>query len=242
MTQYVIAFPFRDEGLLKAKQLIYHLDAKFHLGFFSENRPIPRVALTGLFTTDDEKKFVTAFVSLCARTPLCSFEINTFAVSEKGHAVCIRVDPGAELEAFRNNIIETVRSCGRLQEQEGEDPFLFHATIAENVSQKNYALIKKHAEEIKPLHFRHYVIRAAVLRDQKILCEYDFLTRSVLTQKEARDKKQEFADRSLYLRFINKTYNPDDRMHEIPSVPDEIFARPMWTKITDSLKKNPFKK
>lgn len=242
MTQYVIAFPFRDEGLLKVKQLIYHLEAKFHLGFFSENRPIPRVALTGPFTTDDEKKFVTAFVSLCARTPLCSFEITTYAVSDKDHAVCIRIDPGAELEAFRNNIIGTIRPCCNLQKQDTEEPFVFHATVAKNVSLQKYALIKKHAEELKPLHFRHHVIRATVLKEQKVLCEYDFLTRSVLTPKEAHDKKQEFTDRSLYLRFINNTYNPDDRMHEMPPVPDEIFARPIWTKITDSLKKNPGKK
>jgi hypothetical protein len=59
----------------------------------------------------------------------------------------------------------------------------------------------------------------------------------VLTKKEALDKKQEFADRNLYLQFINKKFNPDDRMNEMPKIPDEIYARPVWTKITDSLKK-----
>jgi hypothetical protein len=237
MTQYEIVFRFRDDGLSKVKQLIYHLEAKFYLDFFKINRPIPHVALAGPFTTNDEKKLVTDFVTLCSKTPFSSFEINTYTVSESHHAVCIRVDPGADLIAFRKSIIQEITPYCSLQKQDTEEPFVFHATIAKNVNLQKYNLIKKHAEEIKPQQFRHYVIRATVIKEQKFLCEYDFLTRSVLTQKEALDKKQEFADRSLYLKFINKKFNPDDRMHETPHIPDAIFARPIWTRITDSLKK-----
>jgi len=239
MTQYEIGFRFRDNGLSKVKQLIYHLEAKFHLDFFKNNRPIPRVALAGPFMTDDEKRLVTDFVTLCSKTPFCSFEINTYAVSDASHAVCIRVDPGPELVAFRKNLIHVIMPYCSLQKRDTEEPFVFHATVAKNVNLQKYNLIKKHAEEIKPQQFRHYVIRATVVKEQKFLCEYDFLTRSVLTQKEALGKKQEFADRSLYLQFVHKKFNPDDRMHEIPRIPDEIFSRPIWTRISDSFKKNP---
>jgi hypothetical protein len=239
MTQYAIGFRFRDDGLSKVKQLIYHLEAKFHLDFFKINRPIPRVALAGPFTTDDEKRLVTDFVTLCSKTPFSSFEINTYAVSDASHAICIRVDPGAELVAFRKNLLQVITPYCTLQKRDTQEPFVFHATVAKNVNLQKYSLIKKHAEEIKPQQFRHYVIRATVVKEQKFLCEYDFLTRSVLTQKEALDKKQEFTDRSLYLQFIHKKFNPDDRMHEMPPIPDEIFARPLWTRITDSFKKNP---
>ena len=237
MTQYAIGFRFRDDGLSKVKQLIYHLEAKFHLDFFKNNRPIPRVALAGPFMTDDEKRLVTDFVTLCSKTPFCSFEINTYAVSDASHAVCIRVDPGPELVAFRKNLIQSIIPYCSLQKRDTEEPFVFHATVAKNVSLQKYKLIKKHAEEINPQQFRQYVIRANLVKEQKFLCEYDFLTRSVLTRKEALDKKLEFTDRNLYLQFLHNKFNPDDRMHEMPRIPDEIFSRPIWTRITDSFKK-----
>jgi 2'-5' RNA ligase len=237
MTQYEIEFRFRDDGLSKVKQLIYHIEAKFHLDFFKINHPIPHVALAGPFTTTDEKKLVTDFVTLCSKTPFCSFEINTYAVSDANRVVCIRVDPGADLVAFRKNLLQVISPYCSLQKRDTEEPFVFHATIAKHVNLQKYNLIKKHAEEIKPQQFRNYVIRVTLIKEQKFLCEYDFLTRDVLTQKEALDKKHEFTDRSLYLKFINKKFNPDDRMHEMPPIPDAIFARPIWTKITDSLKK-----
>ena len=59
----------------------------------------------------------------------------------------------------------------------------------------------------------------------------------MLTQKEALDKQQEFTDRSLYRQFVNKKFNPDSRLNEVPIIPPEILARPVWSKISDSLKK-----
>jgi len=237
MTQYDIEFRFQDEAQKKAKQLIYHLEAKFHLDFFKNNCPIPHVSLIGQLTTDDEKRLVTDFVTLCSKTPFCPFELNTYSVSDASHAVCIRVDPGAELVAFKKNLLQIIAPYCNLQKRDTEEPVVFHATVVKNIKLQKYDLIKKHIEQFKPQQLRHYVIRATLEKEQQFLCEYDFLTRSVLTKKEALDKKLEYTDRNLYLQFINKKFNPDDRMNEMPKIPDEIYARPVWTKITDSLKK-----
>jgi 2'-5' RNA ligase len=242
MTQYDIEFRFRDEAQSYVKQLMYHLEAKFHLGLFTDPHPISHVALAGPFMTrtenpNDEKKLVTDFITLCAKTPLCSYEINSYAFSDTTRSVCIRIDPGQDMLAFEINLLQALAPFNTQEKKESTEPYVFHATIARNVNLQKYGLIKKHAEQIKPLHFKHYVIRITVTKENKFLCEYDFLTRSVLTQKEALDKKLEFTDRSLYHQFLNKKYNPDDRLTEKPVIPDEIFARPVWTKITDSLKK-----
>ena len=242
MTQYDIEFRFRDEAQSYVKQLMYHLEAKFHLGLFTDPHPIAHVALAGPFMTrtenpDDEKKLVTDFITLCAKTPLSSYEINSYAFSDTTRSVCIRIDPGQDMLAFEINLLQALAPFNTQEKKESTEPYVFHATIARKVNLQKYGLIKKHAEQIKPLHFKHYIIRITVTKEHKFLCEYDFLTRSVLTQKEALDKKLEFTDRSLYHQFLNKKYNPDDRLTEKPVIPDEIFARPVWTKITDSLKK-----
>ena len=242
MTQYDIEFRFHDDAQSYVRQLMYHLEAKFHLGLFKDNRPVPHVALAGPFIIgnekpDDEKKMVTDFVALCCKTPICSYEINTYAFSDATRSVCIRIDPGEEMNAFEINLLETLAPYFSPQKKESEDPYVFHATVVRNVNPQKYEQIKKHAEQIKPLHFKHYIIRITITKEHKFLCEYDFLTRLVLTQKEALDKQQEFCDRTLYHQFLNKKTNPDDSLNKMPVIPDEIFARPVWTKITDSLKK-----
>ena len=242
MTQYNIEFRFRDEAQSYVKQLMYHLESKFHLGLFKDTHPVPHVALAGPLIIqneqpDDEKKLVTDFITLCSKTPFCSFEINSYAFSDATRTVCIRIDPGDKMNAFEINLLQAFESYSSQEKEKSNEPYVFHATIVRNVNPQKYELIKKHAEQIKPLHFKHYVIRVTVTKEHKFLCEYDFLTRSVLTQKDALDKKQEFTDRTLYHQFLNKKFNPDDRMNEIPIIPDEIFARPVWSKITDSLKK-----
>jgi hypothetical protein len=221
---------------------MYHIEAKFHLGLFKDNHPVPHVALAGPLKIenekpDDEKKLVTDFLTLCAKTPLCSFEINSYALSDKTRSVCIRIDPGEDMMAFEINLLQALAPYVQPDKKETAEPYVFHATIARNVNPQHYALIKKHVEQLKPLHFKHHIIRVALTKEHKFVCEYDFLTRSVLTQKEALDKKQEFTDRSLYHQFVNKKYNPNDRLDEKPVIPNEILARPVWTKITDSLKK-----
>ena len=237
MVQYQIKFRFQDDVLSKVKQMIYHLEAKFHLDFFKTARPIPHVSLAGPFTTADEKRLVTDFVALCGKTPFCAFEINTYGVFDATRAVCIRLDPGAELVAFRQNLAQQIAPYCQLAGQDTREPFVFHATIAKNINLQKYALIKKYIGQVKPQQFRYHVIRATIVREQEFFCEYDFLTHSVLTRKESLDKKQEFTDRSLYLQFTNKRFDPDVRLEDIPHIPDEIFARPVWSKITDSLKK-----
>ena len=242
MTRYDIEFRFRDEAQSYVKKMMYHLEAKFHLGIFNEIHPVAHVALAGPLITrtenpEDEKKLVTDFITLCAKTPLCSFEINSYAFSDPTRSVCIRIDPDEHMLAFEINLLQALAPFIKQEKEESTEPYVFHATIARNVNQQKYGLIKMHTAQMKTLHFKHYVIRVTVTKEDKFLCEYDFLTRSVLTQKEALDKKLEFTDRSLYHQFLNKKYNPDDRLKEVPKIPDEIFTRPVWTKITDSLKK-----
>ncbi|MCX6688753.1 MAG: 2'-5' RNA ligase family protein [Methanoregula sp.] len=237
MTQYQIEFRFQDDVLSKVKQMIYHLEAKFHLDFFKTTRPFPPVTLAGPLTTADEKRLVTDFITLCAKTPFCAFGINTYAAFDAARAVCIRLDPEEKLVAFRQNLAQQCAPYCQLAVRDTKDPFVFHATIAKDINPQKYALIKKFIEQVKPQQFRYHVIRATIIREKEFLCEYDFLTHSVLTRKEALDKKQEFTDRSLYVQFINKRFDPDVRLEDIPHIPDEIFAHPVWAKITDSIKK-----
>ena len=61
MTEYTIEFRFRDEAQTYVKQLMFHLEAKFHIGLFKEEHPLPHVALAGPLVIesdrhDDEKK------------------------------------------------------------------------------------------------------------------------------------------------------------------------------------------
>jgi len=64
-----------------------------------------------------------------------------------------------------------------------------HATIAFKDIDKKFKQIKAFLENTNCPEIHHHVLRVTLLKNARILCEYDFLLRRTLNQEEALNRK-----------------------------------------------------
>ena len=203
MTHYLIEFRFLGKSKSEIKQLSYHLDSKFHL---NSKRPIPHISLAGPLSSNNERKLIQDFITICSCTPFCSFKINGYGFFEDSRVIYVHIDPSEKLKEFRHNIAKQLRSYCTLQKWDNDEDFSFHATLAMKLPPHKFLEIKKYIGTLQPQKYKHFMVRATLIKNQKILCDYDFLQHKVLTRYQALDKIQSEIDRELMQKFFSHSY------------------------------------
>lgn len=209
MTHYLIEFRFQGKAKAEIKEKIYSLDKKFNLGLIKSKRPIPHITLAGPLTTNKEHKLIEDFVSVCSSTPFCSFKVNGYGFFEDKGVVYIRIDPSEKLESFRWKLSQKITPYCNLKDYDYKQEFVFHATLALKLTGPEFRAIKRHMQKTEIPKFKHFVVRATLIKNQKILCEYDFLQRRVLNRLEALDKNQYKRTIKLLDDFFAGKYDPN---------------------------------
>jgi 2'-5' RNA ligase len=237
MAHYLIEIRFQGKAKAEIKQLIYHLDSKFDLHFFSNKRAIPHVTLAGPLLTRSEKRLIIDFITTCSATPFCSFKINGYGFFDKTRVVYIHIDPSEKLKTFRRNLAQKIGPYSTLQQWDKEQDFSFHATLAMKLSPQKFGRVKNYVASLAPSKYKYFLFRATLIKNQEILCEYDFLQRRVLNRSEALDKRQGTIDRELFNQFFEGNYNPDFKMGENIRIPENIVSDSMWEELILYIKK-----
>jgi hypothetical protein len=93
--------------------------------------------------------------------------------------------------------------------------FNFHATLAKDLADQKFVQIKKFVLSLKKSKFMHIVIRVTLLKNGKILKEYDFLLRKSLNQKQALDSKIYKRTMKFLKNYFNGLYDPDKKIKGI---------------------------
>ncbi len=212
MTHYLIEFRFQGKEKAEIKQKIYALDKKFNLGFVKSKKPIPHISLAGPLTTNKERKLIQDFESICSSTPFCSFKVNGYGFFEEKGVVYIRIDPSEKLKLLRWELSQRLAPYCELKDFDHEKEFIFHATLALKLSGPEFRKIKRHIEESENPKFKQFLVRATLIKNQRILCEYDFLQRKLLTRSEALDRNQYSHTMRLLREFFAGKYDPDQNL------------------------------
>lgn len=186
MPGYLIEFRFHGSAKYKIKEIIYDINGLFSLGY---KKAIPHITLAGPFTTSDEQRLIRDFKRLCAGSPLMAFEVHGFSTFEENGVIFLEVKPGKALKKFRLDLSGILRPYCKLSQFDYKSDFAFHSTIALKLQQDKFHAIQDFLKGKSGIRFKHFMVRATLLKGGIILNEYDFLHRKLLTRSQARDKE-----------------------------------------------------
>jgi 2'-5' RNA ligase len=206
---YLIEYRFQGSSKYDIRRMILHLTNKFHLHYAQPKRPVPHITLAGGFTTNDEKQLVKDFASHCAATPLCGFTVNGFGYFHDSRVVFIDINPSDKLKQFRWDLAQRLQRHCNLKSYDYQEEFAFHATLALHLGASDFIKVKRYIDSQPKPKYKHYLLRATLLRNGKILYEYDFLQRRLLSRNEALDKRELSHTFQLLDDFFKGNYDPN---------------------------------
>ncbi|MEX0920379.1 MAG: 2'-5' RNA ligase family protein [Candidatus Pacearchaeota archaeon] len=209
MTHYLIEFRFQGKSKRDLKKLIYEVDKKFRLGNAKLKRPVPHITIVAPFSTSNQKRLVKDFKQVCENHPLIRFNISGFGSFSKTRVVYREIKPSKELIGFRRDLINKLKSYCILSSTDVRSFLgLFkmireyhpHATIAMKLEKNKFEKIKKYMDRKRESNLRYTLARVTLIKNKRILYEYDFLLKRLLNRREAKSKR-------LYTKTINLLKN-----------------------------------
>ncbi len=202
MIHYLIEFRFQGKSKQKIKSLIREVNNKFNI---RAKKDIPHITLTGPLTTRNEKKLIGVFNNTCHNTKLMNFIAKSFDTFLLNRVIYIDIKPSKELDDFRWTLTRRLKSFCRLKALDYKRKFYFHATVAKHLPIIKFLRVRLYLNKKSKINFKHIVARVTLLKNGKILREYDFLLRRPLTRKQALSKKFNLMTARLIKKKINFT-------------------------------------
>ena len=101
--------------------------------------------------------------------------------------VYLDVQPSEDLIAYRQELRDKLQKYCGLCEYDFREPFEFHSTIAMHLRREKAEEIKRGTDHNK--RYCHRMLRATLLKNGKILAEYDFCLQRMLDRRKALSKQ-----------------------------------------------------
>lgn len=185
MTRYLIDIRLMGPVKQQVSDLSNRLKEQFQL----ENYLVaPHITLAGPFSTDDEERLISDFTRVCSgirKVP--QYEVGRYGVFEDTRVVYVAITPDETLKQFRYALSQALAPYCTLRDYDYEpaEAFRFHATLAMKLDWLTFQRVKWHIRREKNVVHRHHPIRATLLKNSRILCEYDFLQERMLSRAQA---------------------------------------------------------
>jgi hypothetical protein len=188
MVHYLIDIRLMGSVKHQIRSLSNHLNEKFNLG---EKLVIPHITLAGPFSTRNEEQLIGDFTRICTnQKAIPKYELGTYGFFDETRVVYVTITPDESLKQFRFQLAQAISPYCELRryDRDSADDFRFHATLAMKLDWLTFQRIKWYFRRQESVIFRHHPIRATLLRNSKILCEYDFVQERMLSPAQARSK------------------------------------------------------
>jgi 2'-5' RNA ligase len=213
MAKYLIEFRFFGKAKGEIKSLIWEVNKRFHIR--PRYRPVPHVSLVGSFTTKDEKRLVNTFKQVCKNQNIMKYDVIGFNTFEENRVVFIDIKPDDKMDDFRWELSKNLQPFCNLKSYDYERDFKFHATLAFKLDRKKYEKVKSYIKRKKEPHFKHIVVRVTLIKNGKILREYDFLLRKLLNRKAAKSRSVNRQTTYYLKKFFEGKYDPNKNINYI---------------------------
>jgi 2'-5' RNA ligase len=185
MTHYLIDIRLMGSVKQQIRTLSNHLAEKFNLG---DKLVTPHITLAGPFSTTDENKLIGDFTRVCTnQKEIPKYEVGSYGFFDDTRVVFVPITPDENLRQFRYHLSRAISPyCSlRKYDLDSAEEFKFHATLAMKLDWLTFQRIKWYFKKQESVIFRHHPIRATLLRNSRILCEYDFIQERMLTRAQA---------------------------------------------------------
>lgn len=205
MTHYLIDIRLMGPVRHQIRLLSNELREKFNPG---EKLVFPHITLAGPFSTSDEKKLIGDFSVICKdQKEIPKYDVGRFGFFDDTRVVYVTIIPDENLKQFRYELAQAISPYCSLRDYDRDDAdsFRFHATLAMKLDWLTFQRMKWYFRRQDPVVYRHHPIRATLIRNSKILCEYDFIQNRMLTPAQARSRATLMRDRDI-LRSWGEEY------------------------------------
>ncbi len=188
MTRYLIDIRLMGTVRHQIRTLSDHLQEKFNLG---DKLVVPHITLAGPFSTGDEEKLIEDFTRICSdQKKIPKYDVGGYGFFDDTRVVYVTITPDENLKQFRYRLSRAISPYCSLRDYDldSADAFRFHATLAMKLDWLTYRRIQWYFKRQEQVVYRHHPIRATLIRNSKILCEYDFVQHRMLTRSQARSR------------------------------------------------------
>lgn len=198
MNHYLIEFRFSGSAKRYLKELIFDISRKFRVRGVTRKRVVPHITLIcpfrlrrwiwpfSLFLNGDERRLIREFNDVVKKYELTTFKIKDFGNFPKNKVIFVNIEPSEQLRQMQKELASKLKSFCKLSEFDFD--FKPHATLAFKDVGKKFNSIWNYVKNTHPPHIRQYLIRVTLIKNQFILCEYDFLQKRMLSRAEAKNK------------------------------------------------------
>ena len=197
MNRYLIDIRLMGSVKEQISDLSNRLHEKFSLG---DKRIIPHISLVGPFSTDNEEKLLEDFTRICREQTLVpQYEIGGYGFFDTSRVIFVKIEPDENLRQFRYRLSSALAPyCSlRAYDLDDADAFRFHSTLAMKLDWLTFQRIKWYFRNQESVRFRHHPIRVTLLRNSRLVCEYDFVQGRMLTRSQALSKATMMRDFDL---------------------------------------------
>jgi 2'-5' RNA ligase len=194
MTRYLIDIRLMGSVRHQIRNLSNQLSEKFNPG---DKRVIPHITLAGPFSTSNEKKLIEDFTRVCTnQKKIPKYEVGGFGFFDDSKVVFVTITPDETLKQFRYQLSQAISPYCSLRnyDLDSVNEFKFHATLAMKLDWLTFRRIKWYFRGQESVIYRHHPIRATLLRNSRILCEYDFIQERMLSRAQALSKATRMRD------------------------------------------------
>jgi len=185
MTRYLIDIRMMGSVKHQISTLSNQLAEKFSPG---NKLVVPHITLAGPFSTDNEEQLVEDFTRVCtSQQQVPKYEVGGYGFFDKTRVVFVTITPDETLKQFRYQLAQAISPYCTVRDydRDSAEEFRFHATLAMKLDWLTFRRIRWYFRNQERVVYRHHPIRATLMRNAKILCEYDFIQERMLTRAQA---------------------------------------------------------
>ena len=202
-TDYLLEFRLSGSARKYVKDIVFDVARKFDVSGVTRNRVVPHVTMIGPIKTIYEQKLTHEIIETCMKYDLMTIKFSGFTSFGnwlRGNRVlAIKIEQSNELELLRSELLGKLSGFCQLYKFDTRK-WKPHATIAFKDIDKKFGQIKTYLENRSCPEIHHYVLRITLLKNARILCEYDFLQQRTLTRFEALNRET----KKMTIRLLKK--------------------------------------
>jgi len=182
---YLIEFRFSGNAKESIKELKNSISKNFRV---SRRKIVPHITLVGPLNTNNEKRLVKEITEVCKQYELVKFKLDGFDNFED-RVIYVRIKPSDELKKLRSELVERLEKFCDLSELDHESRFIFHTTLVMKDIHRKFKRIWKYLQTWKIPKMDQYVLRVTIIKNRRILAEYDLIQGKGLDRSESLDRE-----------------------------------------------------
>jgi calcineurin-like phosphoesterase family protein/2'-5' RNA ligase len=183
--EYFIEFRFSGFAKQSIKELKTNITEKFGV---TRRKIVPHITIAGPVSTRDEKRLLGEIVDVCKKYDLVKFRMDGFDNFED-RVIFVKINPSQELKNLRLDIAQRLYKFCDTTKFDRDEYFTFHATLVLKDIQRKFDRIWDYVQTWRIPEMEQYVLRITVIKNQKILAEYDLIQKKILNRTESLDKE-----------------------------------------------------